>query len=497
MLDYAIDGQIRNTVKYAVLLIAFILLEVFFYFCYRQFLASFVVGCTKSLKRDIWESILRRSYTRYKETPQGEYIAKYTAEADAIKERYFDMLLSFCEILFKIIFVAAALFILNPRIAIITLVLLTTPLYIPKLIEKRLQKAQTAYMEATADNLSKINDWLSGFEIIKNFSIERKIMDKFEKSNDFTMSKLLYDVKLSAVAQLITTLISYLSYFIVLVCATWIVLIGEFSAGDFFIAIGMIDQLSYPLISLAQIIHLLVSVKPTCKGMEAFISYFDETEQVRLQSFDNEICFQNVTFGYEALPAVLNNVNFKIEKGKRYLFCGSSGCGKTTAINLLLRYFDVRKGQILIDDKSVSDYTNTYDCITVLRQDAVLFRDTLRNNLAMYKDVKDTELIGLLVKLGLDKYANAASLDMLIEENGSNLSGGERKRVCLARSLLRNTDILILDEPLANLDSETAQRIEGLIFSVNDRTIIVVSHGFSDKKLCQFDNVIDFARAHR
>ncbi len=496
VLDYAVAGQMSNTVKYAVLLIGFILLEVFFYFCYRRFLAKFVVGCTKSLKQDIFKSILERSYVEYKEIPQGEYISKYTVEADAIKGRYFDMWLSFCEIVFKIIFVAAALLILDWRIAIITLVLLTTPLYIPKLIEKRLQKAQTACMEATADHLSKINDWLSGFEIVKNFSIEQTIIDKFEKSNDFTMSKSLYDAQLSAVAQLITTLISYLSYFLVLVCATWLVLRREFSPGDFFIAIGMIDQLSYPLISLAQIIRLLVSVKPTCEGMEEFLSYSDKTKQVGLKSFDKEICFQGVTFGYEASRAVLNDVNFRMEKGKRYLFCGPSGCGKTTAINLLLRYFDVKKGQILIDGKSVSDYTNTYACITVLRQDAVLFRDTLRNNLTMYRDVEDEELIRLLVKLGLEKYANAASLDTLMEENGSNLSGGERKRVCLARALLRDTDILILDEPLANLDTETAQRIEDLIFSIDGRTIIVVSHQFSDNKVCQFDRVINFAMLH-
>lgn len=321
-------------------------------------------------------------------------------------------------------------------------------------------------------------------------------MGKFDESNDFAMSRLLCDAQLSAASQLITTLISFLSYFIVLVCATWLVLKREFSASDFFIAIGMIDQLSCPLISLAQIIRLLVSVKPTCQEMEKFLSRPGKTEQVGLKTLAREICFRHVTFGYEALPAVLKDVSFKIEKGKRYLFCGPSGCGKTTAIDLLLRYFDVTEGQILIDGRSVSNYSNTYGCITVLRQDAVLFRDTLRSNLTMYRDVEDAELIHLLVMLGLDKYANTASLDALIEGNGSNLSGGERKRVCLARALLRKTDILILDEPLANLDAEIAQRIEELLFSVNDRTMIVVSHQFSENKVCQFDGVIDFAMLH-
>lgn len=137
------------------------------------------------------------------------------------------------EILFKSIFVSAALFLLDWRLALITITLLTTPLYVPKLIEKKLQKAQTEYLDSVEDNLAKVNDWLKGFEIIKNFSIEEKILLKFNESNNHSMNRLLKDTALGAVSQLITTLISYLSYFVVLVCAVWLVLQGDFTAGNF------------------------------------------------------------------------------------------------------------------------------------------------------------------------------------------------------------------------------------------------------------------------
>ncbi len=212
-----------------------------------------------------------------------------------------------------------------------------------------------------------------------------------------------------------------------------------------------------------------------------------------MTTFERAIAFDHVTFSYEDAPAVLKDVSLDIRKGRRYLFCGPSGCGKTTAINLLLRYYDVDSGEIRLDGKSLAGYDNTYGCMTVLRQDAVLFHDTLRNNLTMYRAVEDRVLIELLSQLGLEKYANATSLDSVISENGANLSGGERKRVCLARALLRNTEILILDEPLANLDSETASRIEELILSIRGRTMIVVSHQFSESNLHRFDKVVDFA----
>ena len=130
------------------------------------------------------------------------------------------MLPVFWDILIKIVFVSIALLCLDYRIAIITLVLLTTPLYVPKLIEKQLQKTQTEYLQAVERNLAKVNDWLAGFEIIKNFSMERKIMEIFTESSNRAMEKMQKDRQLGAISQLMTTLISYLSYFIVLVYAS-------------------------------------------------------------------------------------------------------------------------------------------------------------------------------------------------------------------------------------------------------------------------------------
>ena len=494
VLDYAAAGDVQKTIRYAALLIGFILCECLFYFLYDRFSAKFVVGCTRELKHDIFASIVERSYVAYKDHQQGEYIAKYTNEADAIKDRRFSMLPMFWEILFKIILVSVALFLLDWRIAIITIALLTTPLYIPKLIEKRLQNAQTAYIEAVEDNLAKVNDWLSGFEIVKNFSIEQKIMGRFKTVNDNTMEKLLKDTQLGTVSRLITTLISYLSYFIILACATWLVLKGDFSAGDFFVAIGMIDQLSYPLISLAGITRQLIAIKPACTAMEEFLNVPDVAQKTGIvENLSRDIRFNDVSFSYDGQRSVLNGFDLTIYKGKRYLLKGPSGCGKTTAINLLLKYYDVTGGNIEIDGESLDQIGSTYSLMTVVRQEATLFHDTLRNNLTMYQEVPDIKLFEVLKSVGLGRYANTQALDGIITESGSNFSGGEKKRICLARALLRDTDVLVLDEPLANLDAATAERIEDLLLSIQNKTILVVSHQFTDEKLCGFDQVIDFA----
>ena len=138
VLDSAISGNAGAVVRYSIILISSILLELGFFYFYRQQSSKFTVNCTRSLKEDIFSSILRCSYPEYKNRSRGEYIARYTSEADLIRDRYFGMLPTLFEILLKVLFVSVSLFLLDCRIAVITLFLLTTPLYIPKLIQKRL-----------------------------------------------------------------------------------------------------------------------------------------------------------------------------------------------------------------------------------------------------------------------------------------------------------------------------------------------------------------------
>lgn len=493
VLDHAAAGSLRETAASAAWLFVLIMMEIVGYYLYNRCRARFSAECTGELKRDIVESILSRSYAVFRERAQGEYIAQYTQKVDTVRDRWFDMLPALWDILFKIMLVSAALFVLDPGIAVITLVLLTTPLYIPKLIEKRLQNAQTAYLRAVEDSLVRVGDWLNGFEVIKNFSVERRIMEQFVRCNDTVVEKQLQDARVGAVAQMITTLISYLSYFAVLLCAAYLVLQGKFSAGDFFVAIGMIDQLSYPLISLAGIIRQVVAVRPVCAELDEFLREYvgGETENgvVRLQS---EIRFDRVAFSYDGEHTILKEFDLTVRRGRKYLLKGPSGCGKTTAMNLLLRYYEADSGSITVDGRPLDEVGNPYGLITVVRQEATLFRDTLRNNLTMYRDISEERLLAVLHSVGLEKYADHASLEREVAEGGSNFSGGEKKRVCLARALLRDTDVLILDEPLANLDPETADHIEDLLLSILQKTVLIVSHQFTASKLVGFDQIIDF-----
>ena len=228
-----------------------------------------------------------------------------------------------------------------------TLFLLTMPLYVPKLVEKKLQRAQTEHVKAFEKHIKSLTDWLSGFEIIKNYSIEANIKEKFIESNSVTMMKNLRKRHMGYLTRSISALLSYLSHFVILVFAAYLVLKGDFSAGSFFIAVGMIDQLSYPIISLSYFIQDLVSVKPVNRSVLEFINEeIKKHGRVDIPKGEfKEVLFRDVSFGYDDYENIIDNLNMRFVRDKQYLLKGISGSGKTSSVNLLLDYTNQAQAQ--------------------------------------------------------------------------------------------------------------------------------------------------------
>lgn len=190
---------------------------------------------------------------------------------------------------------------------------------------------------------------------------------------------------LANASRLISTLLSYLSHFLVLAAAALLVAVGTFSAGDFFIAVGLIDQLSWPLIALSELVRSIISAKPVCEELHAILSVSEEKQVKSSDSVLSEgILYDSVYFSYEKAHPLLADLHMEIRRNESVLFRGASGCGKTTAINLLMRYIEPDSGMITIDSKPLSSYDDLYDLVTLMRQDTALFHDSLRNNLTMY-----------------------------------------------------------------------------------------------------------------
>jgi ATP-binding cassette subfamily B protein len=381
------------------------------------------------------------------------------------------------------VIITIALAILNWKVMILTLFLLTMPMYLPKILEKKLQYFQKKRVEKAERFINGLTNILQGFEVIKNFSIEKRIISKFIGINYDASRASLKNDNYSSLMRGLMAFISYFSYFAIIAFSAYLVFTKEFNAGQFFVAIGMIDQLSYPLIAIAGCIQNIIAVKVLKAEFIESISQNRELNNAKEVHFRDHIKLNNISFQYPGMSSwVLREFSLEIKKGSKYLIQGESGCGKTTLINCLLKYHKVDRGVITIDNEPLDNVANIYDIFSIMRQDVFLFSDTLRNNITLYDDsIKDTKIFEILNHLGMAKYATNEGLEKYVGDGMLQLSGGERRRIGLTRVLLSSKDVVILDEPISNLDEDNKKMIQNYIMSIKDKTILIVSHEWSNK----------------
>ena len=480
LLDRALAGLGSGTLQQVILLLGFIVLEIICYHLFDRARGRYLVRAKASLREDFFAAQLRKTPPQMMGEKQGAVLASYTDQIDLVSNNYLLNLPLLFDVIVKIVLVSGALFLLDARVALLTILLLTTPLYVPKLIEGRLQSAQKTNTAAFQEHLGKMAEWLQGFELIRNFGAQKPIMRLFMQSNHHVRDADYAMRKMSHLSRSLSALLSYLSHFIILAFSAYLVLEGSFTAGNFFIAVGMIDQLSYPIISISLYLQEMIAARPIINDLLAEVDApAADTEPLLDPGLPLDVRFDKVCFAYPEGQPVLSGISLSIPQGEKCLIFGPSGGGKTTLMDLLLGYHQPNAGSVTLGGVPTTQVREMSSLITIMRQDPTLFNDSLRNNLCLYQDIPDDVMIDMLEKVNLHRFASRKGLDSIVLEGGSNLSGGERKRICLARTLLRGSPIIILDEPLANVDPETAERIVRLTNGLQGVTLFVISHQHS------------------
>jgi ATP-binding cassette, subfamily B, bacterial MsbA len=379
---------------------------------------------------------------------------------------------------------------LSPQLSLLLLVLLPfTGLLIGRL-SKRLKKDSGAFSVAAGENLSHVEETLGGIKVIKAFTAEDTMMEKFKKGNDrlFALNnKMAYRRDL---ASPLTEVLGVLVLCIILYMGGSFVFNNKttLSAGDLVTYIAVFAMIINPAKNLSGTIFSiqkgLAAIDRVEEVLKAPIKIEELPDAKEVNSFNDKIEFKDVSFFYED-KQILNNISFAIEKGKTIALVGSSGAGKSTLVDLVPRFHDCTKGAITLDGVNIKHYKimPLRRLMSFVTQEPILFNDTIAANIALGNPAASQEEIETAARIANAHnfiIAKEAGYNTNIGDRGMKLSGGERQRITIARALLQNPPILILDEATSSLDTESERLVQDAINNLmKDRTSLVIAHRLS------------------
>ena len=480
---------------YALVFICLVLLVAFFFRNFGRFFACFFmanvrVGAVHDLRRDVYNKILILPLSFYSKQKKGDVMARITTDVQEVEVS----ILNYLEMLIKdpltIIFYFAFMVSLSPKLTLFVLVILPIAGLLIGKVGKMLKKESKEGQTKLAGIISTVEETISGLRIIKAFNAIRYSGEKFEEQNsDYT--KVLRGIhRKRDMSSPMSEFLSAIVVIIVLWFGGRLILAGgsNITAADFVSYVVVFSQIISPAKSFSNGYY---NVQKGIASAERIFEILDAEEVITekdnalsIKQFNNCIEYKNVVFRY-GKDDVLKGINLKIEKGKLIALVGESGGGKSTLADLLPRFYDVCEGSITLDGHDLRDYRidNLRGLTGIVTQESILFNDTVFNNIAFGMDNVSREAV-----IEAAKIANAHEFitklekgyDTIIGDRGMNLSCGQRQRPSIARAVLKNPPILILDEATSSLDTESERLVQDALSKVMEqRTSIVIAHRLS------------------
>lgn len=454
------------------------------------FMISIRNNVVMDIRNNIYRKLLQLPLSFYSDIKKGDIISRISTDAQEIETS----IVSYLEMLFRepitIIVYMTTLFVISPSLTFFVLILLPIGGLIIGRLGTNLKKTSLKGQRRLGALLSIIEETISGLRIIKAFNSEKRMSDRFESVNNF-YTRLV--VKMNRRRVLATPLSEFLGT-IVMIIVMWyggsLVLSGkgELSSQALIGFVIIFSQIISPAKSFSTAYYNIQKGLASAERVDELLlienTIVDCDDAKPIDDFKQTIEFKNVSFKYEK-DFVLKNISLKIEKGKTIAIVGQSGSGKSTFAELIPRFYDVTEGDILIDGISIKNYKihDLRNLIGYVSQEAILFNDSLYNNISFGLENNDIEKVKSAAKI-----ANAhefientrSGYYSNVGDRGGKLSGGERQRISIARAVMKNPPILILDEATSSLDTESERLVQdALINLMKSRTSIVIAHRLS------------------
>jgi len=465
------------------------LLRVLFTFLGKYFFARVAQSVVRDLRQESFANIQRLQMAYFDRTPAGAIVSRLTNDTQAVADMFSEIFSNFLSSLLILVVTLSAMFALNWQLT------LMIALFLPLMAASILlyQHLSNRQLKQVRDKLSDLNVKLSesieGMRIIQAFGQEKRLLREFEEINGqhlgFTNRYLNINSLFLRPAMSLLKILAYgviLTYF----GLTWQVV--GITAGIMYAFIQYVNQLFNPLIDVMQNYSVLQTSMVAAERVFEIIDRTDyEPEQANqdLQIQDGSIAFKHVSFSYDGKRDVLRDISFSVKKGQTIAFVGSTGSGKSSIINLFLRFYEFERGQILIDGRDIKDFSQEElrRKIGLVLQDPFLYHGTVASNIQLYQEQLTREEIIEAAKF-VDAHGFISQLpqgyDAPVTERGATFSSGQRQLLAFARTIATKPKILILDEATANIDSETEELIQASLRKMRrGRTTIAIAHRLS------------------
>lgn len=437
-----------------------------------------------SLTLDAFKQIILLPYHYYHNRSTGEVISKIN-DLGNVRDVISKIIVSlFIDVPLLII---SALFLIKINFKLFLITLCFFGLYVLlSFIYNRVFKSYIGKIKGKQEMVnSYMYEGISGFETVKGINIEDKIINRFNYKYTLMLNDIFRLQNHVNNQSFVKDLINDLGNIFVLFFGCLLVFDGKF---DFGYLLTFSSMMAYFLEPIRNIIDLDVDIKDSREAISRVLSLYETNECNGIVDFSNGgIKFCNLSYSYDDCNYILKDVSFSINRGEKVMIYGSSGSGKSTLLKLLMKYYDVNRGMIYIDDKDINDIKldSLRKNITYISQNEILFNGTLLDNLKYYSDCDNDYVLRMTSLVEFNEMIdNKLGLNLLVEENGFNFSGGQRQRIVLARALLKKSDIILIDEGLNQIDVDLEKRILNNIFTeFKDKTFIIISHRLNNLDL--------------
>ena len=454
----------------------------------------FIEKAMRQYKDFAFQKLTEKSISSFRAESTASYLSALTNDAASIEADDLSQLLSV--IMKAVTFFGALAMMLwySPLMTAIAAGVTVLPLVASLLTGGPLQAAEKRVSDRNRDFTAALSDCLGGFSVVKTFRAEKEIFRLFAESNRALEQEKFSRRRVKALVGMIGATTGIIAQLGVFLAGAYLALSGKgLTAGAVILFVNLMNFMIEPVAELPG----LLAARKAARGLidklaDALEQDEAQPDGVHITPLARELRFENVRFSYDGETEILRGVSARFEAGKAYAIVGASGSGKSTLLNLLTSPGTAYDGSILLDGTELRTIApeSLYETVSLIQQNVFVFNASIRDNITMFRSFPSEELAQAVRRAQLESLLADRGEGYLCGENGSGLSGGEKQRISIARSLLKHASVLLADEATAALDAQTAHQVTDDILSLTGVTRIVVTHTLEQAALRQYDGIL-------